>query len=996
MKTQNNLSLITLVSSAILLLLTSLGAPAQTPSTVLELGKPVERQIKGGETHSYTLALRAGQFLNVAVEQKGIDVVVALFDPNNKQLAEVDSPNGTEGPEPLILIVESTGNHRLEIRSLEKDAPAGRYEAKITEMRAAEENDKNRIAAPKAAEALFAEGKELIEKGTAESLRVSVQKFEEARQLFQRLDNKRYESYCQALLGNTNNMLGEKQKALDYYNQALPLIRFLDEKENEATILNLIGVVYSNLGQNPKALEYFDQALTIYQTIKNKPGEIQALSNIAYCQRQLYEFAKVIEIYNKILLLQKEIGDKKGEAGTLSKLGFEYLTLGSEEKASTSFNQSLPLMRAVGDKGGEAVVLIGLGNLQSEFLIENQKAIDYYNQASVLLKAIGDKSGEGTILNNIGYAYSKMGERTKALEYYNLALPLSKTVGNKAAEARVLDNIGKIYYELNENTKALEFYDRALQLARETGFKEGEVWTLSNLMLVWNSLNRRSLSILYGKQSVNLYQQARSKIQPLDGDTQKQFLKYVEETYRHLADILISEGRFPEAQAVLDLLKSEEYRPLRRSGETADTIPYSQAEVDVITKIENLVALEQARTELQKLKSLSKEQEAKLEQLRLDIAAANKAFDVALDALGKAQASAAERVDEIRSGQEIQSALLSLRKETKSGVVALYTVLGAEGEKTAGQDPVGNNGQQDAGAPTKSKFGWVIMVTEKGYKAYPIDVTNLEESVFRFRSALSSDKYDPRPLAKKIYDAIFRQTSAKLKRTLEDDLRDYLRSNTDKTLMWSLDGVLRYIPKAALHDGKQYLVENYRNVVFTKQSFVWLTTANQTDWHALGLGVSEKREDFDALPGVRTELETIVREPNKQTGIMNGSIRLNDNFKKQMFFNTVGNGTFPVVHIASHYSFNPTHQDASFLLLGDGRLTFGELKENKNLFGTVDLLTLSACDTAVSGNGKEAEGFAYLAQSLGAKSVIASLWKVSDAGTPELMIRFTNLGRRTL
>jgi len=70
--------------------------------------------------------------------------------------------------------------------------------------------------------------------------------------------------------------------------------------------------------------------------------------------------------------------------------------------------------------------------------------------------------------------------------------------------------------------------------------------------------------------------------------------------------------------------------------------------------------------------------------------------------------------------------------------------------------------------------------------------------------------------------------------------------------MWSLDGVLRYIPMAALHDGKQYLVENYRNVVFTKQSFLWLTKENQTDWNALGLSVSEKRENFDALPGVKT------------------------------------------------------------------------------------------------------------------------------------------------
>jgi CHAT domain-containing protein len=33
--------------------------------------------------------------------------------------------------------------------------------------------------------------------------------------------------------------------------------------------------------------------------------------------------------------------------------------------------------------------------------------------------------------------------------------------------------------------------------------------------------------------------------------------------------------------------------------------------------------------------------------------------------------------------------------------------------------------------------------------------------------------------------------------------------------MWSLDGALRYIPLAALHDGREYLVEKYRNIVFT-------------------------------------------------------------------------------------------------------------------------------------------------------------------------------------
>ena len=213
--------------------------------------------------------------------------------------------------------------------------------------------------------------------------------------------------------------------------------------------------------------------------------------------------------------------------------------------------------------------------------------------------------------------------------------------------------------------------------------------------------------------------------------------------------------------------------------------------------------------------------------------------------------------------------------------------------------------------------------------------------------------------------------------------------------MWSLDGVLRYIPTAALHDGKQYLVGKYRHVVFTKKSFLTLTEKDAARWQALGLGVSEAKKvedvNFSALPEVERELHDVVRQSKERTGILSGTRRLNRDFTREAAIRLWREGGFPVVHIASHYSFNPADQTASCLVVGDGKLTFGDIQDKDNLFGVVDLLTLSACDTAMSANGKESEGFAFTAQDLGAKTDIASLWKVSDAGTPELMIRFYKL-----
>jgi CHAT domain-containing protein len=100
----------------------------------------------------------------------------------------------------------------------------------------------------------------------------------------------------------------------------------------------------------------------------------------------------------------------------------------------------------------------------------------------------------------------------------------------------------------------------------------------------------------------------------------------------------------------------------------------------------------------------------------------------------------------------------------------------------------------------------------------------------------------------------------------------------------------------------------------------------------------------------------------------------------------------PLVHISSHFSFRPGDEARSFLLLGDGTaMTLAEMKQQKDLFSGVELLTLSACNTAAQqagANGREIDGFAELAQRLGAGSVMATLWPVADNSTPWFMREF--------
>jgi CHAT domain-containing protein len=219
------------------------------------------------------------------------------------------------------------------------------------------------------------------------------------------------------------------------------------------------------------------------------------------------------------------------------------------------------------------------------------------------------------------------------------------------------------------------------------------------------------------------------------------------------------------------------------------------------------------------------------------------------------------------------------------------------------------------------------------------------------------------------------------------------------TILWSLDGSLRYVPMAALYDGKQYLIERYNHVAFTRADSERLLRAVSSRWTGLGLGSSQAhtvellgdKMEFDALPGVTEELRAVFRQKGSTAGILDGEVLPDARFTKASMLAALKQNR-QLVHISSHFAFRPGDEARSFLLLGDGTaMTLEEMKQHTDLFAGVELLTLSACNTAAQqpgANGREIDGFAELAQRLGAGSVMATLWPVADNSTPWLMREF--------
>ena len=91
------------------------GVPFQSAPASLQLGTPIERTIASGQIHTFSVRLEEDQYLQLVVDQRGIDVVVRLFSPDGKSLGEFDTPNGNQGPENVSLVADTTGVYRIDV-----------------------------------------------------------------------------------------------------------------------------------------------------------------------------------------------------------------------------------------------------------------------------------------------------------------------------------------------------------------------------------------------------------------------------------------------------------------------------------------------------------------------------------------------------------------------------------------------------------------------------------------------------------------------------------------------------------------------------------------------------------------------------------------------------------------------------------------------------------------------------------------------------------------
>lgn len=968
--------------------------------TTLELNKPIEREIKGGQKHLYQITLTENQYAKLIVEQRGIDVVVRTTEADGKLISEFDSEIKIEGVENVELADSSAKTFRLEIIPRLKTASVANYKIVLSEIRSATESDR-----------LLQEARELL-----------------------------FKSSTIYRAGNYKESLPLAERALEIREKYLG-----SENIEVAAILNTLGNIHSDLNDNSKAETLFKRALSIYE---NKLGldhlnVATVLNNLAVIDRLNGNSVEAEKTFLRVLSIrEKNLGNNHTlVASVLNNLGILYRNRGDNEKAQQMYERSLKIREQLfgTDSPEVAQVLI---NLSSLYYYKGDFATALPLDRRVL--EIRERNFEpdhpsiALALNNLALNYTDNGEPQKAEPLYRRALAIyEKKFGQDSPNSvPVLNNLAKLYLNTGEYTKAGLPFQKALQIAEKNLPADapqlalylhnlGDFYTLTGKreeaeLLLKRALVLREKSLGEDNYDVGRTCNALARLFALKGDT-AQAIALQERA-----------NKINEKNLALNLAVGSEYQKLAYMDLMSENLNLTIALHANIAQ-ENAIAREQAVTAILQRKGRV------MDAMANSLALLRRRFDaqdqILFDKLNDINSQLAKISLEAPQGKSLverQKQIAALQGQ-KDGIEIQISRRSAgfyESPKpitlAAVQNVIPDNAALIEFAvyspfDFKKKEG-ELPFGEPRYIVYVIrkqgevdwkdlgEVKQIDERIDLFRQALR----DPQ-----------NQDIQKLARALDEKIMSPIRPllGDAKQLLISPDGNLNLIPfEALVNEKNQYLIENYSITYLTSgRDLLRMQTTRESKSNSLLMAnplfgepdsmqtVAAKRQSITATRNLSdtyfAPLGSTAQEARSIQTLFPDATFLSEAQATETALKQI---TAPkILHIATHGFFleddnknaktkNPLLR--SGLALAGANQRKGETDDGiftaleasgLNLWGT-KLVVLSACDTGL-GEVKNGEGVYGLRRAFllaGTESLVMSLWSVSDFVTRELMTSY--------
>jgi CHAT domain-containing protein len=777
--------------------------------------------------------------------------------------------------------------------------------------------------------------------------------------------------------------VGQYAEAIALWQQALTQISAAQER---AIVYSNLAIAYRQIGQLDRAIAHWEQAIQIYRSQQDNAAR-SALARLLTEQGQAYsdlgQHKRAISLLQSAVKITQNTPNRLTEAAAQGALGSAYWALGDYEKALAAHQTSLKIARELNYPPYITTALNNLGNVYAS-------RGDRYTYQAQLAKL----EGNNREFSRLTQAATQ--DRTQGKTYFEQSWQAAQGVSG-LEEARALMNWNRLLVR-NHNSGAsgnaqaqitqndgdliLKNFNRASELLQTASDSRDKAYALINLAEQILSVDGSNLQPA-NLQPATLLEQALAVARKIGDSRAESFaLGSLAELYEARGDLNRALALNRKAQFAAQQINAPDSlyrwqwhvgRMLKALGETKQAI----------------AAYEQAI--------------ATLQSIRGDIVGANK--DLQLDFREQVEPVYRELMAlllESPQSAKVKSVIptpksfipnrptpISLKTAKSNGakssiqqVVDILELLKlAELQNFFGDECVQVALAQSEGKAALTDTNTVVVYSvildkqthlilrspDGSLTHYPIAMGReaIEQEIDQLRYFLElRATEDYLSQAQKIYDWLIRP--------LEADLTTF----KPNTLVFINDGVLRKVPMAALHDGKEFLIQKYPIATTPSLSLTTRKPLHNNNLSALSLGLTVERSPFASLSNVRAEVEAVNQ-------ILGGTKLIDEGFTLANLQTQLQKKSYPIGKFG-------VDAESTFLVGFDQRLSIemlDNLLRSRRSREAVELLTLSACQTA-AGDNRSALGIAGVAVRAGVESALATLWYINDEATVPLIKEF--------
>ena len=446
-----------LVFLIIFLLFTQINGFAQNP-TQLEKGSALEKSMKAGEIHTYSLKLADEDFAHIEVDQLGIDLTVELVDNELGESTVINTPDLFYFTESLYYLAKKNGSCTIKVFGTSKEV-TGQYIIRIKQLRKVGSADIHYLQG----QHFFLEAERLRAKADKDGFIKAISCYQKSISEWNLCFQKQQAGICLNLIGEISYYLGDIDVAIKHMLQASELLT----NSAKAQTLNNLGHLHFAIGEKDKALNFFNESIKINSFYNDKTIKVNTLNGIASIQRSLGKTEDALKTLYEVVDIADEINYKVEFAAALHTIGIIFANHGEHAESLKFLNAALDVWQGRKLTVNEVSTLNALGGAYLE-VVDLEPANKIYLKVLDLAETTGQIQEKGIAFFGIGYISYLKRDYEKSLDFYTKALNIFSKINSTSLASLTSRFVGLAYAKLKRYDEALKFYTDAYELGKKS------------------------------------------------------------------------------------------------------------------------------------------------------------------------------------------------------------------------------------------------------------------------------------------------------------------------------------------------------------------------------------------------------------------------------------------------------------------------------------------------------------------------------------------------